>query len=113
MVFGARAYRCPRYERGSCAYDASSDIFALGIILAELMTGQLQRSKSKESSSGMAYDVYYEHIVTQKDISTDVVAGPIPVGIEQSLGQVMISCLSPIPVRRPTANTVVQILKEL
>jgi hypothetical protein len=22
-------YRCPRYERGSCAYDASSDMFSL------------------------------------------------------------------------------------
>jgi serine/threonine protein kinase len=111
VVFGARAYRCPRYERGSCAYDASSDMFSLGVVLAELMTGQLQRSKSKESS-GMAYDVYYEHIVTQKDISTDAAAGPIAAGIKQSLEQVMISCMSPMPARRPTAKTVVQILKE-
>jgi hypothetical protein len=112
VVFGARAYRCPRYERGSCAYDASSDMFSLGVVLAELVTGQLQRSKPNESS-GMAYDVYYEHIVSEQDIATDVVAGPIPVGILQSLEQVMISCMSPIPVRRPTANTVVNILKAL
>jgi Ran GTPase-activating protein (RanGAP) involved in mRNA processing and transport len=112
VVFGSRSYRCPRYERGSCAYDASSDMFSLGIILAELMTGQLQRSKSKDSS-GMAHDVYFDHIVPQKDISTDSAAGPMPASLHKTLWQILICCMSPIPVQRPTATTVVDVLAEL
>jgi hypothetical protein len=77
-------------------------------VLAELATGQLQRSKSKESS-GMAYDVYQQE-PHPKDISTDAAAGPIAAGIKQSLEQVSDGCMSPCC--SATYATVVQILKE-
>jgi hypothetical protein len=63
VVFGARAYRCPRYERGSMPTMPPATC-SLRAFSPRSMTGQLQRSKSKESS-GMAYGVLQAN-VTQK-----------------------------------------------
>jgi hypothetical protein len=53
VVFGARAYRSPRYERGS-AYDASSCPPVL--VLVEVMTGQ-RSSKSQYRPATLAVTV--------------------------------------------------------
>eukprot|EP00977_Amphora_coffeiformis_P014333 scaffold3973_cov161-Amphora_coffeaeformis.AAC.2 len=111
VVFGLRAYRCPRYERGSIAYDASCDIFSLGVVLSELTTSRLQRSKEKKT--GLAYDVYYDCVFARKPLKTDPLAGVSSKQLMQTLGQVTFACLSPRPEQRPTAATVAQILKEL
>jgi hypothetical protein len=87
-------------------------MFSLGVVLAEVMTGRLQRSKGA-SCADMANDVYYELIVTQKSITADPFAGAMDKGVMNGLGQCMVSCMSPIPGRRPTAATVAHILGEL
>jgi hypothetical protein len=55
-------YRCPRYERGSCAYDASSDMFALRS--RRVHDGSAQFEKQRVVGHGVRR--IYEHIVTQK-----------------------------------------------
>ena len=47
VVFGSRGYRCPRYERGSRKYTPESDVFSLGIVMAEVCTGRLQNDIDK------------------------------------------------------------------
>lgn len=111
VVYGSRAYRCPRYERGSATYDASSDIFSFGVILAELMTSTIQRSKRNKTD--LAYDVYYDCVLTRQPLRTDPLAGPVSKLLMQTWGQLTLACLSPIPAQRPTASTAVHILKDL
>lgn len=111
VVYGSRAYRCPRYERGSMAYDASCDMFSLGVMFSELMTSILQRSK--KSKSDLAYDVFYECVLARQPLRTDPAAGPVSKLLLQTWGQLTLACLNPLPGQRPTASTAVQILKEL
>jgi hypothetical protein len=111
VVYGTRGYRCPRYERGSTGFDTSSDVFSLGVLLAEIFTSRLQRSK--DNKSVVAYDVYYDCILSRQTLRTDPVAGPISKLLMQSIGQLIVACLSPLPQQRPTASTVAQILKDL
>ena len=110
VVYGTRGYRCPRYERGSVAYDSASDIFSLGILLAELITSRLQ--KSRESKNDMGFDVYYDTYLARKPIRTDPLAGPVTKPLAQNLGKLILACMNPLPMQRPTASTVAQILKE-
>ena len=111
VVYGSRAYRCPRYERGSIAYDASCDIFSFGVVLSELTTTRLQRSR--ETKTGLAYDVYYDCVVVRKPLKSDALVGNLSHHLIQTLWQVTFACLSPTPEQRPTAATVVRILKAL
>lgn len=111
VVYGSRAYRCPRYERGSMAYDASCDMFSLGVMFSELMTSTLQRSK--KSKTDLAYDVFYEVVLAMQPLRADPAAGPVSKLLLQTWGQLTLACLNPLPGQRPTASTAVQILKEL
>lgn len=111
VVYGSRAYRCPRYERGSLAYDASCDIFSFGIILSELMTSKVQRLKTTQTD--LAYDVYYDCVLARQPLRTDPLAGPVSKLLMQTWGQLTLACMSPLPSQRPTASTAFQILKEL
>jgi serine/threonine protein kinase len=130
-VFGSRSYRCPRYERGSSSYDASSDMFSFGVVMAETLSGQLQRSPVKPSNdwqggSTLFYDVYYDVVLAKEPFAFDpmrqeaktalgesAVPAPPPTSPRamQMLVQVMVSCLGPSPTKRPTAATVTRILE--
>ena len=108
VVFGSRGYRCPRYERGSCSYDTASDMFSYGIVLAEVVTGTLQRSGSKS----MAHDVYYDVILPRRPLETDPLAGKVTKLIMEGVGKVVVSCLNSNVTQRPSANTVARILHQ-
>ena len=113
VVFGSRGYRCPRYEHGSCQYDAASDMFSFGIVMAEVTTGRLQRSKGIGS---MAWDAYYDltGIVTkQPTIQVDAKAGPVPKSLIEMLGKILLSCASPFVEKRPTSKSVAQLLGQV
>jgi hypothetical protein len=69
--------------------------------------------RSKDDKSQMAYDVYYDCVLSRQLLRADPVAGPISKMSMQTIGQLIMACLSPLPQQRPTASTVAQILKEL
>jgi len=111
-VFGSRGYRCPRYERGSCQYDTASDMFAFGMVVAEVTTGRLQRSKG---DSTMAWDAYYDvtGIVTKHaTIPVDTKAGPVPKTLIEMIGKILLSCASPLVETRPTSGAVAAVLSQ-
>jgi len=113
VVFGSRGYRCPRYEHGSCQYDAASDMFSFGIFVAEVTTGRLQRSKGTGS---MAWDAYYDLtgiITKQPTIQVDAKAGPVPKSLIEMLGKILLSCASPFVEKRPTSKSVAQLLGQV
>lgn len=110
VVFGSRSYRCPRYERGVCHYDAASDIFSFGVVLSEVVTGVLQRSKTK---GPYAYDVYYDIVLAKQGVTLDPMAGSLTKAALESLLSVMFSCINPSVKHRPSALTVVEILGQL
>jgi len=175
-VFGSRAYRCPRYERGSCNYDQASDMFAFGIILAELWTSKVQKSSPlqplpqpgatnnnsnnnannntnsqkpastpspnkkkknrkkkgkggnsnnnqnarnnntapKTNTNTMAYDVYYDHLLVQRPLNPDPLAGPLMrPELPQVFGKLIQYCTNVNPKLRPTAAQVGHALDNL
>jgi serine/threonine protein kinase/Leucine-rich repeat (LRR) protein len=128
-VFGSRSYRCPRYERGSAHYDSSSDVFSFGVVMAELLSGRLQRSpltadsKDRGPSKGQGglqfYDVYYDVVISRKPFAFDPLrdersaakANPPTERYLQMLVQVMGSCMNASVNHRPTASTLAKILE--
>jgi Ran GTPase-activating protein (RanGAP) involved in mRNA processing and transport len=104
VVFGSRGYRCPRYERGSCQYDTASDIYSYGIVLGEVLTGTLQRSKTQ---SGMAYDIFYDIIMVKESLKPDPLAGPNSKQLMELLTRILASCVIPVPDKRPSASYLV------
>ena len=44
QVFGTPGYQCPKYVARPTEYDAQSEIYSYGIVLAELFTGHLQNT---------------------------------------------------------------------
>ena len=114
VVLGSRSYRCPRYERGTCQYDTTSDIFSFGVVLGELFTGQLQRSKVNKNSR-FAHDIYYDFVMSRKDLSipSDPLLNHLPQQAAQGLIQILVSCMSPTITHRPTASTVTEIIGQM
>lgn len=128
-VFGSRSYRCPRYERGSAHYDASSDVFSFGVVMAELLSGRLQRSPLTGDANGggpakgkgglQFYDVYYEVVIGRKPFAFDPLrderaaskANPPTDRYLQMLVQVLASCMGASVNQRPTAATLARILE--
>jgi serine/threonine protein kinase len=121
VLYGTRGYRCPRYERGSCRYDWASDMFAFGIVAAEVLTGRLQLSKQQppqQHEPGVngtaAWDVYYECVLSQQPLVVDPILGPPPVPEAVSLlGRIIGLCLHPNVHQRPSAALVVTLLAQL
>jgi Ran GTPase-activating protein (RanGAP) involved in mRNA processing and transport len=109
VVFGSRGYRCPRYERGSCQYDSSSDVFSFGVVMSEILTGCRQRAKV----SDLGWDILYDMVLTKKPLKTDSAAGPVPTQTIEALARIMLACLSPNLPQRPVSATLVNILWEL
>lgn len=110
VVFGTRGYRCPRYERGSCRYDSASDMFSFGVVVSELLTGKLQHSKNRD---GVAYDAYYDIVLTKQPIRTDELAGEPPKAIVDILGRTMLVCMSSGIAHRPKAQVVATALDRI
>lgn len=93
---GTVGYRCPRFERGSVAYSTASDIFSLGIVCAELVTGKLQNSPI--SGSSVAWDALF-----------DLPQHPsLLVGVSPEVRKLIASCMTSNVEQRPTADTVVE-----
>jgi Leucine-rich repeat (LRR) protein/serine/threonine protein kinase len=133
-VFGSRSYRCPRYERGSAHYDASSDVFSFGVVMAELLSGRLQRSPlvaadastdrghtAKGQGGVQFYDVYYDVVISRKPFAFDPLRdersskaklkNPPTDRYLQMLVQVLASCMGASVSQRPTAATLARILE--
>ena len=110
VVFGTRGYRCPRYERGTCQYSFASDMFSFGIVMAEILTGRLQRGKLVKGTSD-AWDVLYDVIMARKRLPVDQLGGPVPKAAIEAGGKLTFACLSPSPTNRPNAATVAHILQ--
>lgn len=111
VIYGTRGYRCPRYERGSCRYDSSSDMFSLGIMVAELMTGRLQASKNNGS---MAWDVYYDCVLARRPLIVDPLLGNALAGhLFAVLGKIVGMCANPDIQQRPPSSFISTLLDQL
>jgi Protein kinase domain/Leucine Rich repeat len=115
-VFGTRGYRCPRYERGVCQFDHTCDIFSFGIVVAETITGNVQRSQPSGKAKGspsLLSDAFFDYIIEKRDLALDRLAGPISRRLIHGLGALMVSCLDPIPSHRPTSGSLLVALEEM
>lgn len=114
VVFGSRGYRCPRYERGSRKFTHESEVFSIGIVMAEILTGRLQNYE--DSRKGCSIDFYYEYVVDKRrDLKKDL--DPLAsTGDATSIGticKVALACLDGEPARRPGAATVAKVVGDL
>jgi serine/threonine-protein kinase len=89
-VMGTAAYMSPEQARGERALDPRSDVYALGAIFFEMLTGHLPHP-------GDSPNAILHHISTQPGISLAVVAPGLP----QALVETMDRCLATDPGVRP------------
>eukprot|EP00540_Astrosyne_radiata_P003265 CAMPEP_0116841606 /NCGR_PEP_ID=MMETSP0418-20121206/11034_1 /TAXON_ID=1158023 /ORGANISM="Astrosyne radiata, Strain 13vi08-1A" /LENGTH=112 /DNA_ID=CAMNT_0004472083 /DNA_START=1 /DNA_END=336 /DNA_ORIENTATION=- len=58
-VFGTRGYICPKYsDSHSFKFQAACDVFSLGVVLAELITGYLSMQPSTRKGGNNGESLY-------------------------------------------------------
>ena len=65
-VFGTPGYICPVYSRGQSQYTAACDVFAVGVVFAELLVGSLQGGQSSRSGPSLG-DFFCRYIKDDED----------------------------------------------
>lgn len=109
VVYGSRGYRCFRYERGY-NYTPASDMFSFGIVLGEVLTGTLQRTPTNTGP----FDICFDCVLSKNNtLQSDPKAGSVPKQLLEGMVQILLSCLSPNIMQRPSASTAAEILGQL
>lgn len=98
QIFGTPGYICPQYCMG-CPYDAKADVYSFGIVLAELLTGQLQNPP----------EVILQQSLLQ--LGADARAGEWPANVVNALQRISLGCTANHNVRTPSMAIVVQELR--
>jgi serine/threonine protein kinase len=101
QIFGTLGYMCPQYCMG-CPYDAKADVYSFGIVLAELLTGQLQNPNQ---------GVILQENLPQMD--ADARAGEWPANVVQAVQRLSLGCTASHNVRISTMAVVVQELRAI
>ena len=102
--FGTSLYMCPDYATGEGDYDAKSEIYSFGIVLAELLSGKVQGADQVKFDRDSVQD---------GDIAPDERAGVWPVECVKSLLALVDGCLKKSSKRVPSMVAVMRQLKEL
>ena len=85
--FGTPGYMCPRYANGG-AYDNKSEAYSFGIVLLELITGEVQNGGRD------LYAVFIEDEDEELAEAFDGRAGEWPAAVKQEICAVACDCLS-------------------
>eukprot|EP00960_Hanusia_phi_P028058 747184-Hanusia_phi.AAC.2 len=81
---GTPGYMCPRYSRGGIEFDAKCEVFAVGIVLLELLTGQIQNQGVN------LYDKYFEE---EEQMTADSRAGSWNVECYEKMKDIGFRCV--------------------
>lgn len=111
---GTPGYMCPTYARTLDQYEGSSDVFSLGIVLVELITGILQFSEVGEEKIDL-FDRYSDDGSEQRQLErdADANAGDWDAHIRDNYAQLAVECISQVPRKRPKIDDVVQRVERL
>ena len=101
--FGTPGYKCPDYE-ASGVYDARSELYSLGVVLAELLCGR------RTGAGGQYFD---RDSLDDGGLLADARAGPWPPGLEQAWAQLAGSCLARHAKRPASALPLLRQLRDL
>jgi len=81
-VMGTAAYMSPEQARGEKALDPRSDVYALGAILFEMLSGQLPHP-------GDSPNAILHHISTRSAVSLEVVARGLPTALVETVDRTL------------------------
>ena len=104
-VLGTPAYMCPKYATGR-AFDATTEVFAFGCVIAEVLTGQLQNKQATAEKPTIV-----DHADSIDEAAADPRAGAWPGDLVAALRALAGRCLADKPKDRP--STMLQVLREL
>ncbi len=104
-VPGTPLYMCPKYATGHVLFDAKTEIFAFGCVVAEVLTGQLQKAPSATAPSGV------NHADSIDAAIADARAGAWPMECVVELRALAGQCLQGKPSQRPSG--MVDVLRAL
>jgi hypothetical protein len=116
-VFGTPGYICPVYSRGNMQYTAACDVYSIGVVLTELITGCLQYGQS--SANGQCYSDFFGRYVRDEDEELIVDgwktlmddADPSVAWNVRSLKHICelsVKCMAASPKRRPSTKDLVK-----
>ena len=104
QVFGTPGYQCPEYVSEPSDYDATSEVFSFGVLLAEVFTGRLQNQKVEGKRTKLKTK-------TMKTLPCDGRAAAWPVEAMQEWRQLAQDCLEAD--REDRVQDMVQVLARL
>ncbi len=123
MAFGTRGYTCPWYAVGGRRFEAACDVYSLGIIVMEVITGVLQNGQSKRN--GKDFGEFRNRYVEDKDRKTipdgwkqlvkdaDPEAGWVDDDIIHNLAKMAVQCCQYGRNERPTTDALVEELSKM
>lgn len=114
-VKGTPGYICPKYARGSLAYQASCDVFSFGIVLAELWAGMLQNHVREDGRRLNYYEEYIEEKRNMKEGLDTVLAFEAgddrTVESLEKFAKLALKCMARKPEKRPTGQQIMHALQ--
>ena len=108
-VFGTPGYICESYEASKCKYDTCCEVFSFGVVLGELLSGQLSSRITEKSKKGN--QLFMKDVISRVPVDPRVKEWPGE--CSSDLRNLAIECLKPYDDRISTMQEVLQKLQDI
>ena len=106
FAVGTPGYMCPKYAMGGVGFDAKCEVFSVGVVLLELITGKVQ-------GSGPDSGLYFQYVEEEEPVVPDARAGAWQDACHEGLTCLAFECLAKYGKRIAAMMTVLRRLRAL